>query len=338
VDESASDSQKFVDFVNEHNKNYGNDTEKQKRFKIFKENLKRAKQQDDDEAARNPDDPDRARFGVTPFSDLTPEEFETILVKDLDALVVNATAGLVDRSPPESLLGEHAGTEHDRMRAAWSKNWCSTTGHCTAIKNQGSCGSCWDFASVEVVETRRALAGKGLVTLSTQEVLDCSSGSCSGACPCVAMDYFVSKGAQTAASYPNAYAGAKKTCRYSSTATNYKIGAWKWIASGTNNEGAIYTYVYNKGVALGMLNAGLLQNYQSGIITATCSTSVNHAVALVGAGATDTGVTYWRVRNSWGSAWGESGYFRLHRGNNKCGIGLWSLGISRLPGDTVDQF
>ena len=53
---------------------------------------------------------------------------------------------------------------------------------------------------------------------------------------------------------------------------------------------------------------------------------VNHAVVLVGYGVDDvTGQPYYLARNSWGSAWGEGGFFRLSRGaahgpDGMCGI------------------
>ena len=55
---------------------------------------------------------------------------------------------------------------------------------------------------------------------------------------------------------------------------------------------------------------------------ASCGTTIDHAVQLVGYG-TDGGVDYWLVRNSWGTGWGEEGYIRIKRfgeGNEPCGI------------------
>ena len=44
-----------------------------------------------------------------------------------------------------------------------------------------------------------------------------------------------------------------------------------------------------------------------------------HAIEIVGYGIEDK-VKYWKVKNTWGRDWGESGYFRILRGANECAI------------------
>lgn len=45
-----------------------------------------------------------------------------------------------------------------------------------------------------------------------------------------------------------------------------------------------------------------------------------HAVRILGWGRDSQGVSYWKVANSWGSSWGDQGFFRIRRGQNECGI------------------
>ncbi len=66
--------------------------------------------------------------------------------------------------------------------------------------------------------------------------------------------------------------------------------------------------------------ADYLQGYTSGVLNvANCPTAINHAIAIVGWGS-QNGTNYWIVKNSWGTGWGENGYFRIIRGKNMCGI------------------
>ena len=65
-----------------------------------------------------------------------------------------------------------------------------------------------------------------------------------------------------------------------------------------------------------------LENYTGGVFkdTTGCKTSM-HTVALSGYGLdTATGEPYWIVRNSWGTYWGENGWFRIARGIDNLGI------------------
>jgi KDEL-tailed cysteine endopeptidase len=66
--------------------------------------------------------------------------------------------------------------------------------------------------------------------------------------------------------------------------------------------------------------------YKGGIISGSkCDGVVNHAVLAIGYGHdAATGMDYWIVKNSWGSSWGENGFFRVQRttarNSGVCGI------------------
>lgn len=58
----------------------------------------------------------------------------------------------------------------------------------------------------------------------------------------------------------------------------------------------------------------------------------NHAVLLVGYGRCHkTGQKYWTVKNSWGTGWGEGGYFRIRRGSDECSIESIAVAANPIP-------
>ena len=81
------------------------------------------------------------------------------------------------------------------------------------------------------------------------------------------------------------------------------------------SESAMASYVQSTGPLSVCLDASSWNSYTGGIMS-TCTKNVDHCVQAVGV---DTS-SYWKVRNSWGTSWGESGYIRLKYGSNTCAI------------------
>lgn len=77
-----------------------------------------------------------------------------------------------------------------------------------------------------------------------------------------------------------------------------------------------------------------MQFYSGGVANPlVCSPKkLDHGVAIVGFG-TDSGTKYWTIRNSWGTTWGEKGYYRIIRGTGKCGLN--TMVTSAIIGDTT---
>lgn len=75
--------------------------------------------------------------------------------------------------------------------------------------------------------------------------------------------------------------------------------------------------IYARGPVSALLNANCIHNYTGGISNYdTCVPNyLNHVIQINGWG-TENGINYWICRNSWGTYWGESGFFRIVRGGN----------------------
>jgi len=88
-----------------------------------------------------------------------------------------------------------------------------------------------------------------------------------------------------------------------------------------NDENALMAAVAKQPVSVAIeADTSVFQLYESGVLTSSgCGTSLDHGVLTVGYG-TDDGTAYWKVKNSWGTSWGENGYIRMERGVNMCGI------------------
>lgn len=195
-------------------------------------------------------------------------------------------------------------------------------------QNALTCGSCWAHASTGAVESARAIFGDGqLLPLSVQQLIDCErntySQGCGGGATFEALDYAASVGLELASSYPLSSINA--ACDFNPQLPKVKIGNWSG-AQFTGNEDAMRTALYQYGpltAGVSTMGWGL---YSGGVLT-SCGTSLSHVVLVVGWGV-DQGLPYWRVKNSFGTSWGENGYIRLLRGQNMCGIataGFWVL-------------
>ena len=200
----------------------------------------------------------------------------------------------------------------------------------TPIKNQGTCGSCWAFSATGSLEGQHALKTGKLVSLSEQQLIDCSksfhNNGCEGGLPDYAFEYLATvKGDDTEQSYPyRAEDGAK--CLYNPS--NVAANTTGHVDIRSKNEDALMEAVANVGpISTGMDASHItFQLYHSGVYNPwfLCSqTRLDHGVLVIGYGSEAWlfgSHKYWLVKNSWGTGWGEKGFFKIRRGDNKCGI------------------
>jgi len=109
----------------------------------------------------------------------------------------------------------------------------------------------------------------------------------------------------------------------------------------SRDENALKVAVAQQPVSVAIeADKSVFQLYKSGVMDSkSCGTKLDHGVLAVGYGTQD-GKDYWKVKNSWGPDWGQSGYILLGRGDNICGIsqqpsyptGASSAGPSPGPG------
>ncbi|WP_428953327.1 C1 family peptidase [Streptomyces sp. cg35] len=98
-----------------------------------------------------------------------------------------------------------------------------------------------------------------------------------------------------------------------------RIEGWNSVGAG---ERALRDAVAEHGPTVAYVDGSgyEYQLYSEGLFAGHCGTANNVAVTVVGYGTTAQGQKYWIVKSTWGESWGEGGYMRIIRGENKCGI------------------
>jgi len=208
------------------------------------------------------------------------------------------------------------------VKAAVSIDW-STQGAVTAVKNQGQCGSCWSFSTTGSVEGAWFLANHPLVSLSEQQIMDCSTGfgnqGCNGGLMDNAFQWIINNSGVTA-DVNDPYVSGSGTDPITSCQpfpATAKISSYKDVP--INSEAALMAAVTIGPVSIAIeADQSCFQGYSSGVLSyasCACGSQLDHGVLVVGYGTDSaSGLDFWKVKNSWGATWGESGYIRLQRG------------------------
>jgi len=291
-----------------YSKTFKSDDEELRRFNIWKSNLDFIKKHNEDA------DNGLHTFWVkmNKFGDLTAREFSKIYNGYNSSLRTSFTGS------------KYVHVYNSNFQVPDSVDW-RTQGYVTPVKDQGQCGSCWAFSTTGSLEGQHFKASGKLISLSEQNLVDCSTKygnqGCNGGLMDQAFTYIKeNNGIDTETSYP--YHAVDQKCQYNPS----NIGATDngFVDVKSKDEDALKSAVGTVGpvsVAIDASHASF-QLYSHGIYHEPfCSqTRLDHGVLAVGYGS-ESGKDYWIVKNSWSETWGDQGYIKMSRNrNNNCGI------------------
>jgi cathepsin X len=204
------------------------------------------------------------------------------------------------------------------------------------------CGSCWAHAAFSTIADRIKIATKGKqrdVIPSVQALINCgNAGSCNGGDSNAAFAYVQKNGIPdvTCQQYQakNMECSAINTCMNcdpgSNTCEAVPKGEYPAITisefGGVRGDENIMSEIAARGPVAAYIDANCIEEYTGGVnMYDTCRGTTNHAIQINGWG-TENGTDYWIGRNSWGTYWGEHGFFRIVRGGKyNVGTAYWAV-------------
>jgi len=247
--------------------------------------------------------------GVNTFSDLTAEEFIALPIR---GFIASEDTGLPNLG---SIVAGDA-------TPVGSVNWVEL-GATTPVKNQGQCGSCWAFSTTGGVEGAWEVATANLVSVSEQQLVDCSKASngCQGGSMNSAFTFESGVDVAEEDSYPYTATDTAtcKTVGYTTAIPAGGVTGYKKVGGFFGAKAKDLMLALDKGPVSVAIEADqkIFQDYTSGIIASTdgCGTSLDHGVLAV---AYDS--ESYTVKNSWGPSWGDAGFVKFSTAGNVCGI------------------
>nr|XP_048682161.1 cathepsin L-like isoform X2 [Caretta caretta]XP_048682162.1 cathepsin L-like isoform X2 [Caretta caretta] len=298
--------QLFHHYRREYRKEYGSEKELERRAQTFIHNMRYIHSKN---RAHLP-----YKLALNHLADRTPEELAVLRGR------------LQDQTPNNGQpfpLAQYAG-----IILPENLDW-RLYGAVTPVKDQALCGSCWSFAATGGLEGALFLKTGGLTPLSQQALMDCSWGfgnyACDGGLPWQAFKWVRKHGGIPSAKSYGPYRGQNGYCHYNSSELLANITGYVNIPVG--DVTALRAAIFKNGPVAVSIDASAKSFvfYSNGVYyeprCGNASSSLNHAVLAVGYGVLQ-GESYWLIKNSWSTYWGNDGYILMSMRDNNCGVAM----------------
>ncbi|XP_013863458.1 dipeptidyl peptidase 1 [Austrofundulus limnaeus] len=270
-------------------------------------------------------------------------EHETFTLQELLHRAGGPASRIPVRARPMSVSADLA-----KMAAALPEKWdwrnVNGVNFVSPVRNQASCGSCYSFATMGMLEARVRILTNNTDTpiLSPQQVVSCSeySQGCDGGFPYLIGKYTQDFGVVEESCFP--YTGKDSPCGVAEDCLRRYTAEYGYVGGfygGCSEMAMMLELVKNGPMAVAFEVYPDFMHYKGGIYHYTGLRDpfnpfelTNHAVLLVGYGRCNkTGEKFWIVKNSWGTSWGEDGYFRIRRGSDECSIESIAVAARPIP-------
>ena len=285
----------FSKWTTKHGKAYESPAEHVYRLSVFHKNYLMVKSHNESNSSYTK--------ALNKFADMTHEELRSKYLGYKPTLA----------SRPKNYANEPTS-----YTVAETKDW-RDLGAVNAIKDQGQCGSCWAFSTVAALEGAWYLKHNELVSLSEQQLNDCSTAYGNHGCNGGLMDFafkYIQAGHPLTGEKDYPYHARDQRCKTAALKTLPKLATVASFTDVRSNKADFLTNLENRPLAVAV-DANDWFFYDSGIFNHTeCRTNLDHGVAAV---AYDTTQGFVTIRNSWGTSWGEKGYIKLELVDNRTG-------------------
>jgi C1A family cysteine protease len=299
---SINATAQFFMFKAQFGKEYSSASELAYRQRIFAETLQKVN-------AHNADKTQTYTLAINKFSDMTFAELQAKYLVQFPEVRGDAKC--------EKSQNKVSAVNDDAKEVDWV-----AAGKVRGPKDQAQCGSCWAFATAGALESAYAIyKNVDVPNISEQELVDCSSDygnyGCNGGLMSFAYDYILDHHVNSEDKYP--YVGEDQEC--DAVAGMGEFGIKGCVQVESNVDGLVKS-LRQQPVAIAFYVQEDFFSYSGGVYNPnSCPGHPNHGVLAVGF-KLDHEVPHFHVKNSWGTSWGDKGFFKIAigKGNGTCDV------------------